>query len=368
MTRRGLFYVDDASAVLPDALAALMEVRKRGQAHRYVRHVRSSQAFALSLFAPLDADGVRRVFAYLGHAVESVHPPFFEYEDEQDRLQEASARSPHRTQVDVLLRGSTASGRRIAALIEVKLSESNFGTCSAFGSPDNPTPEVCAQPGMWGRERDRCFQLANHGYGHRKYADYLDLVPTHEPLGRNDTGGCWVKEGRSQPMRNLALAHMLAKEGDYDSVVFAVCAPSSYSGIWRRFREFTAVLTDTESVTIRELPSEVVARRQPDGGTAFSDRYSAVLLDQALLHLDVDGTTLLGVWVHRHGVPISFYPDDEPNETSEHRPYAESIILGEEWESLIERLPSTSPYGAWWETVSCSMQESASAVYDRVSG
>ena len=366
MTRRGLFYVDDASTVLPSALPALTEVRQRGQAHRYVRHVRSSQAFALSLFAPLDDDGVRRVFANLGHAVENVEPPFFEYEDEQDRLQEASARSPHRTQVDVLLRGMTAEGRRIAALIEVKLSEPNFGTSSAFDSPENPAPEVCGQWGMWGRERDRCFQLANHGYGHRKYAEYLDIVVTNEPLGRNDTGGCWVKEGRSQPMRNLALAHMLVKEGDYDEVVFALSAPSGYTGIWRRFREFKHVFSDTEAVSIRELPAEVVARRHPDGGTAFSRRYAGVMQDHALLHLDTDGTALLGVWVHRGGTPISFYPDDGPNENSEHRPYAESIVLGEEWESLIDRLPSTSPYFAWWETTACSPKESAEAIFTRL--
>lgn len=366
MKRRGLFYADDASTVLPAALPALTDIRERGQAHRFVRHVRSSQAFALSLFAPLDDDGVRRVFAHLDHVVEYVETPHFEYEDEQDRLQEASARSPHRTQVDVLLRGATVDGRRIAALIEVKLSESNFGSCSAFASADNPTPEVCGQDGMWGRERDRCFQIANHGYGHRRYAEYLDAVVTNEPLGRENAGGCWLRDGRSQPMRNLALAHMLVTEGDYDAVVFALSAPTTYTGIWRRFREFTNVFTNTETVTIRELPAEVVARRHPDGGTSFTDRYAAVLADKALLHLDSSGSELLGVWIWRGGAAMSFYPDDGPNEESEHRPYAESVVADGDWDGLLERLPGNAPYVAWWETYPCQVGESAPDLFQRV--
>ncbi|MFT4265571.1 MAG: hypothetical protein QM572_19490 [Nocardioides sp.] len=364
MSRRGLFYVDDASAALPEALPALTEVRDRGHAHRYVRHVRSSQAFALNLFAPLDDDGVRRVFVYLGHKVEKVEPPFFEYEDQQDRLQEASARSPHRTQVDVLLRGTTTEGRRIAALIEVKLSESNFGSCSAFDSAENTSPTICEQPGLFGGDAEHCFQIQNHGYGHRRYAEFLTDVRVTPPAARSDGGGCYLRDGRSQPMRNLALAHLLVKEGDYDEVVFALTAPRNYERIWRRFREFTSLFADTEKVTIRELPAEVVARRQPDGGTAFATRYGSVLNDHALLHLDTDGS-LLGAWVHRDGHATSHYPDDEA-ETNANRSYAETVIDGEEWEALVDRLSRTSPHVAWWEAVACTPDESAEAVFRRV--
>lgn len=275
--RRGLFYTDDESAVLPGALPALTDVRERGLAHQYVRHIRSSQAFALSLFAPLEAVGVSRVLAQLGHTVEHTEKPIFEYEDDHDRLQEASRRSPHRTQVDVLLRGATARGQRIAALIEVKFTEQDFGSCSAFANPENPDRTACEHAGLFGGDPAGCFQLQNHGFGHRRYAEYLAPVTITAPLPRADDGGCLVRLGRSQPMRNLALAHVLAAEGDFDHVVFAVCAPEQHTAIWRRYEEFRTAFSDTDRVTIRPLRAEFVARQHPDQGTALAGKYGATL-------------------------------------------------------------------------------------------
>ncbi|WP_404385314.1 hypothetical protein LL946_04815 [Knoellia locipacati] len=286
-----LFHPNDASAVLPEALPALTDLRRRGLTHRYVRHVRSSQAFALNLFAPLDADGVLAVLAHLGHVAVDVEAPLFEYEDTLDRLAEGSKRSPHRTQVDVLLRGSTEDGRRIAALIEVKLGEPNFGTCSAFASADNTDPDVCGQPGLFGSDPGRCFQLNNHGNGHRRYAEYLAEVGLVPPSPRADDGGCWVRAGRSQPMRNLALAHVLVTEGEADQVVFALCAPVLHSVMWRRFAEFRAVFCDTDAVTMRDLPAETVARQHPDDGAAFTIRYRPALSNTALRNLATDSST-----------------------------------------------------------------------------
>ena len=363
MSRHALFQADDASAVLPGALAALADLRSRDLAHRYVRHVRGSQAFALSLFAPLDEAGTRLVLAHLGQPdVVDVEAPFFEYEDTADRLQEASPRSRHRTQVDVLLRGTTKSGQRVAALIEVKLGETNFGTCSAFSSAENPDRDVCAQPGLFGGEPARCFQLRNHGYGHRKYAEYLADVELTAPTPRADDGGCWVRSGRSQPMRNLALAHLLVAEGDVDEVVFALCAPTGHAAMWRRFKEFQSLFSDTDAVSIRALPAEVVARAHSDAGTAFSHRYTPALSDTALLHLSTDGTALLGVWLHREGHMTSFYGVDTDAEAE----YAEAVVFGEDWEALLERLPRSSPYVAWWETADCRMTETIEDVFDRL--
>lgn len=364
MSRPLLFHPDDAAAVLPGALSALTDIRTRGLAHRYVRHVRSSQAFALSLFAPLDADGVRNVFAHLGHDVQKVEVPFFEYEDTLDRLAEASRRSPHRTQVDVLLRGITEDGRRVAALIEVKLGEPNFGTCSAFASPENTDRDVCRQPGLFGGDPGRCFQLNNHGYGQRRYAEYLVDVELVPPSPRADDGGCWVRAGRSQPMRNLALAQMLVAEGEADEIVFALCAPVQHEAMWRRFAEFRAVFCDTEDVTIRELRAETVARQHPDGGTAFTLRYLPALSDTALLHLSTDGSTLLGVWLYRGGHPTSYYDVNTGGDAQ----YAASVVLGKDWDSLLERLPQTSPYVAWWEKTACGPDESIEDVFHRVNG
>lgn len=362
MSRPILFHPSDAAAVLPSALSALTDIRSRGLAHRYVRHVRSSQAFALSLFAPLDGDGVRTVFAHLGHVVEEVEAPFFEYEDTFDRLAEASKRSPHRTQVDVLLRGTTEDGRRVAALIEVKLGEPNFGTCSAFANPENTDRDVCGQPGLFGGEPDRCFQLNNHGYGHRQYDEYLADVELVPPSPRADDGGCWVRAGRSQPMRNLALAHMLVAEEEADEIVFALCAPVRHEAMWRRFAEFRAVFCDTEAVTIRELRAETVSRQHADGGNAFTVRYLPALGDTALLHLSTDASTLLGVWLYRDGIQTSFYRSGEDAAED----YGHDVVLGKNWDALLERLPQSSPYIAWWEKAPCGPTESVEEVFNRI--
>ncbi|MDT9591605.1 hypothetical protein RDV89_00905 [Nocardioides zeae] len=279
MTLRDLYFNDDASAVLPGAQNALAELRARGSTHRYVRHVRSSQAFALNLFAPLNHIARSELLELLGLGMVS-HPDAvaFEWEDELDRLAEASPCSPHRTQVDVLIRGTTNDGRRVGALIEVKLGEHDFGACSAYDSNTNPDRTPCRTPGLFGDAPDKCFQLNNHGRGRRTYDRYLGDVPISTPSTRATDGGCVVRQGRSQPMRNLALAHMLVSEGELDAAVFALCAPEKHPTIWRRFEEFQTVFGDTSRVRTARLPAEVVAAHHPDVGTALRRRYEPALV------------------------------------------------------------------------------------------
>lgn len=349
-------------AVLPAARRALADLQARGRTHKFIHHVRSSQAFGLSLFAALDEPGLIDVFARLGYSVVAVDPPVFEFEDSTDRMAEASPRSRHQTQVDVMLRGLTDDDTRVAALVEVKLSEPDFGHCSAFLSPDNPSRDVCASPGVFGDDPSRCFQLGNHGRGRRRYADLLSEVPVTEPRLREDGGGCWVRAGRSQPMRNLALAHLLVRDGDVDEVVFALCAPRAHHAMWRRWAEFKNVFGDTGEVTIRDLPAEIVASAHPDGGTEFADRYSPALTNDALLHLTTDGQRLLGVWMRRGGHLESLYAPESGDKAVE---YAEALLLDADWHAALERLPSSMPAVAWWEHITCDWREAIEDVYDR---
>lgn len=71
---------------------------------------RSSQAFALNLFAPLDEKGRRGVAASLGVDAAEVAEPLFEWSDPEDRLGERTKASPHATQVDVRLDCVTKNG------------------------------------------------------------------------------------------------------------------------------------------------------------------------------------------------------------------------------------------------------------------
>lgn len=358
MTRRPILSRDDAGAVLPAALPVLADLRDRGLAHRWVRHVRSSQAFALSLFAPLPNHGAVRVLNHLGLQVTDAEPVIFEFEDLADRLGEASSRSPHRTQVDVVLTGTTTDGERIAAFIEVKLSETDFGWCSAFDSPDNPNRATCHSPGMFGGDPEACFQLQNHGRGRRRYDDHLPSADI--PGGPSNDGGCLVRQGRNQPMRNVALAGLMVAEGEFERVVYALCAPEQHPTIWRRFEEFREVFPATEALATGCLPAELVARQHPDGGAAFVARYAPALVDHALLHLSAGGAELLGVWMLRGGSLESYYEDEE------FASLAEGRLAGQDWSVLLEELPKSSPYTVWWERTDCSFIESARDVFQRL--
>ena len=275
-------HADAEAALLPAARPVLLGLAARGLDHRWVLHVRSSQAFALNLFVPLDEAGLRRVLGYLGHQVLRTDPPEFEYSDDSDRLGESSQRHRHQTQVDVVLRGTGASGERVVALIEVKFTEIDFSGCSAYDNPANPARGVCRSPGLFGSEPDRCFQLANHGHGRRRYADYLSGVPVNTPSGSRSDGGCLVRRGLNQPMRNLALAHLLLDEAEANRVVYALCAPDGHPTIWRRLDEVRSAFPDTDRRTIRPMAAHVIASLHPDGGSAFHQHYQAPELTPSL--------------------------------------------------------------------------------------
>jgi hypothetical protein len=269
-----LMYSHHGDALAPAALETYEQLRAAGLTHRYALHVRSSQAFALNLFCPLDEAGRREILEVLGLPVATAEEAVFEFTDDANRLAERRPHGVHQTQVDVALRGTTDDGERVVALIEVKFTETDFGSCSAYLNPDNPARDVCRCDGLFGGQPDRCFQLASHGAGRRRYDSYLDGVPVSKPTGLSDTGGCIVRGGRNQPMRNLALAHVLLTDDEADRAVYALCAPSKHAAIWRRFEEAAEAFPDTETRTMRPLTAEAVAALHPDGGAAIADRYA----------------------------------------------------------------------------------------------
>jgi len=262
-------------ALLPAARPIFVDLVARGLDHRWAMHHRSSQAFALNLFAPLDQQHIQAAFRLMDLDVASVAPIEFEFSDPKDRLGESRAKSSHRTQVDVVLRGTSTAGERLVVLIEVKFTETDFGHCSAYENPANPRLDVCRSAGLFGSHPAACFQLANHGDGHRTYDEHLHAIPIVQPAGASDPGGCLVRRSLNQPMRNLALAHLLLDADEADSVVYALCAPANHPTIWRRFTELRAAFPDTERRTIRPITAEQIASFHADGGTAIAARYPA---------------------------------------------------------------------------------------------
>ena len=277
--RRPPIYFSDDEALTPAARPILTDLRARNLDHRWVLAWRSSQAFALNLFAGLSDGALRSVIGTCTGLDPSELADFgieFEWTDTVDRLAESSSARPHRTQVDVRLDATTHTGQRVVVLVEVKFTELDFGGCSAFDSPDNPATDVCAQHGVFGGEPDRCFQLSNHGHGRRRYDQHLSV---YDIVDAKVVGaGCWVRSSLSQPMRNLALANALLADGETDLVAFVVCAPRGHQVIWRRFNEFQHVFVDTDRCSITALPAESVAGLHHDGGADLARRYPDPIL------------------------------------------------------------------------------------------
>jgi hypothetical protein len=324
MTRAAFLHPGPETALLPAARPIYADLAARGLAHRWAMHHRSSQAFALNLFAPLDPGGIRAIFGLIGLPVLDVDEPVFEYSDETDRLAEARPASPHRTQVDVLLRGVADTGERVAALIEVKFTEMDFGHCSAYTNPVNPHRDVCRSAGLFGGRPDECFQLANHGTGRRRYDQYLDAIPVIQPHGINDDGGCIVRKGRNQPMRNLALAHLMLAEGDADQSAYVLCAPAGHSTIWRRFAEVQAAFPDTPGRITRPLAAEQVAVLQPDGGAALAAHYPPPALKADITRASDAGVTEEG---SREGKFWRILGKDYDDMTPDEREFAQGVRL-----------------------------------------
>jgi hypothetical protein len=261
----------------PAALEVFEDLTAKRLAHAYASHVRSSQAFALNLFAGLDDDALVSLCRSVGIPAESAGPIKFEYGDHDGLLGEASKSSPHTTQVDVAIPVVLHDGTTQLLFVEVKLTETDFGTCSAFRSAHNSRRDVCATPLPFGGAPSRCFQLSNHDRGgRRKYDEFLG------PLSESPSGSaCWFRDGMNQPMRNVALAAATASFGEPTRVTFVLCAPRG------SYRDLAALARSTAFV---QQPSHRVARR-PSGGTrrrtplrsrhacALADRY---LLDRAL--------------------------------------------------------------------------------------
>lgn len=266
-------------ALLPEARPVFADLKARGLLHRWALHHRSSQAFALNLFAPLDDRGRRAAFALVGLSASAPVTIDYEYSDPEDRLGETGPKSRHRTQVDVVMRGTSAEGERVVALIEVKFTEADFGHCSAYENPANNRRDVCCSAGLFGGQPDVCFQLADHGNGRRTYHDLLSGVPVNQPSGQQDSGGCLVRESLSQPMRSLALAHLVLEAKEADRVAYVLCAPASHPTIWRRFAELQAAFPDPGARTIRALTAEQVAGLHNDGGAAMAALYPSDEID-----------------------------------------------------------------------------------------
>ncbi|MGH9272788.1 MAG: PGN_0703 family putative restriction endonuclease [Ilumatobacteraceae bacterium] len=272
--------------LLPEARSAWLSLDEQGRLHGWARHMRSSQAFALNLFGPLDESAAADLLSTVFGPMESAQRAEFEYEDDLDELRESQTSRPHRTQIDVVLRGTTTSGRAVVLAIEVKLTENDFGHCSAATSAANDTAHVCVLDGPWGGQPESCFQLRNHNGAVRRRYEHHVRPPDWSPDGT--APGCWYRTSASQPMRNVALADVIAGR-EHADVRFALCAPGANEVIWRRWDDARGVLPDE---SLMDLPAEhVLAHHSTDSIVWLRSRYQ---LDEPVRHdlaVDVEWLT-----------------------------------------------------------------------------
>jgi hypothetical protein len=279
--RNGHTHKDPASNLIPQAIPAYEALRTRGLLHDHVAHVMSSQAFALNLLAPLTSEAWTAMARHhLGDPDCVVsEPPDFEYVDPADELGEATAASPHATQTDCLVRVRLGNGTQHLLFIEAKLTEDNFSTCSAATSPRNTRAHICSQPGPFGGDPTRCFQLSNHDREHRRRYDIA--------LGLTDGAtagfGCSFRDGANQVMRNVALARILIDRGEAASASMLLLAPDDHTTIWAQWHRHITALGAVGDLSFGDLEaSKVVALHDDPFGDELTRRY---LLNGDLLAL-----------------------------------------------------------------------------------
>ena len=273
--RGGAFHHPPTAGMVPAATAAYQALAETDR-HGSASHVRSSQAFALNLFAPLRPEELRSLCRRLGIPAVSAGPARFELGDLDGLLGEATAQSAHTTQVDVAIPAVLEDGTHHLLAVEVKLSETDFGHCTAWSARSNDTRRVCDTGLPFGGNPAACFQLRNLDRGpRRRYDQHLTFdEPTPEATG------CWFRFGANQIMRNVALLNAMRHDGEIDSATLVLCAPLAHTAIRRRWDEGTRNLWG-QGVDLDYLPADVVAAHNPDltEAVTLAERY---LLDVRL--------------------------------------------------------------------------------------
>lgn len=255
------------TAMSPLALEHATELRDRGELHSHVYLPHSSQRFALELFSPLDEAGVSELLARTFGPVAEAAGPVFEWSDPDDVLQESTRDRPSRTTVDVLLEGTTIDQRRVALLVEVKLTETAFGGCSHAEVAPTDARLQCSHPGAFGDDPERCWQLRNRDAGsRRRYDEFLMLSPAPQ-----SARGCAFRWS-NQPMRNAALATAMVSTGRYDECKVALTTPSGHTSMRRRWAD-TAELVGHDVMTLLEPEHVLAAIAAPESVAQLCSRY-----------------------------------------------------------------------------------------------
>ena len=234
--------------------------------HLWSHALNSSQAFAVNLFGPARFSQAaaqalwKALPAGCGHDEPQHVGVHFEYSGPTKGFaSEALGEAGVPTQIDVAVEGTFTNGVKRLQFIEVKLTESHFGSCrGAKGGKRraNPAPERC---GDLARVREdtpgQCWLVQAE---HRKYWDLID-GSTGLEVSADAEGGCPWRGGLYQLMRNWALARALLDRDLATSIDLAVCVHPENT-VARRLRPAVAGSSDAiEAFNAMAAPTKVAA-------------------------------------------------------------------------------------------------------------
>ena len=250
--------------------------------HRYAAHLRSSQIFAFNLFLPFrrgSREALSRQMSETVGADLSIKDVRFEWVPPGALLGELNGDRPvgyeAATGVDVVLWGTMPDGRRVAILIEVKLSEPNFTPCGGRMSPGNQRRDVCDSAALFFSDPSACYLTRPlRQRRDRRYWEFFEgahgTVAAAFP-GAGHAGPCPFANDMNQPMRNLAIARGLEQdEGwDIDRAWFVLCAHDDNPKIPELWREWQLLLPD-QSMSPSLPASQVVNAGEAEGFTGWA--------------------------------------------------------------------------------------------------
>jgi hypothetical protein len=211
-----------------------------GKEHRWARALNSSQCFALNLFAPAALRPMlakRLVEGALGERLPLDGMVSVDFEHTPPGAPKWLGERDHPTQVDVFFTATVAQISRGHLLVEVKLTESGFGSCrgpeglNRLGK-GNPHPERCQNgQSVCSRPHELCWLSFSEG------RRYWEIVSSQRPefafsdLGADDA--CPFNGGLYQLLRNYSLGRALVEKTSARWAAFATCIHPKNQDVYR---------------------------------------------------------------------------------------------------------------------------------------
>ncbi len=258
-----------------------------GKLHKWGHALNSSQAFAVNLFGP--ARFAPTVAKSLWNTLPAgqAHPNpdrvelHFEYSGpDRDFAKRWLGEAGIPTQIDVVAEGIFSEDVRHLQFIEVKLSESEFGSCRGAKrgkKAPNPAPDRCRDLSrIIENPSAQCWLAEAEG---RRYWQIIDNATSGLEAKADKVGGCPWQGGLYQLMRNWALGRAMLDQGLAASVNLAVCVhpgnravtalSTTVAGTDRVLDAFNSM---AGSMKVSELDTRALIKAQDDAGAAMGWR------------------------------------------------------------------------------------------------